>query len=45
MTKPKTKTLEEKKASKRKFKKGSAMANQEDRMTELELRVEKLEKQ
>lgn len=43
MAKTKAELLEEKKAEKRTFKKGTAMANQEDRMTELELRIEELE--
>jgi len=38
----KIKSLEEKKIEKRRFKKGTSMARIEDRITELELRVEEL---
>ena len=39
----KAQVLEEKKALKRKFKKGTSLAKIEDRITELELKIEELE--
>lgn len=42
MAKTKAQKLKEKKAEKRKFKEGTSLARIEDRITELELRIEEL---